>query len=882
MLKVALKDLFARKRRMVTTAIAIILGISFLSGTQLLSAALSDSIKGLIGDVYENIDAVVRSPDSQDTPFGQSLRNPVPAELVEQIDAVDGVKGAQGVVEGVGPQLIGKDGKVFGSAFGPPTIVYNAFESGVLSIGKLIEGRDPTAPDEVSLDFDTTTALGLGLGDEVKVATLQEGTESFTLVGIGGLGEDGEKSTGARPMTFTTETAMRLMDQPGQYNYIAVVGDEGIDQTELTARLAEALPSEQILTGQAFTDESAESIAQFVGILNTFVSVFGYIALFIAIFIIYNTFSITVAQRTRETALLRAIGARRKQVLAATLFEALIIGLIAAVGGLLVGLALAAVLLQAVGSMFTVDSVVPPLSLGTVLFALITGVVVTMVSAIAPAIRSTKVPPVAAMSEVAVDRTGVSLARKIWGAALLVVGVGLILAGVFGADSLDQPLIFVGIGAAITLMTVAIVVGPVIAAPVSKVIAAIIPGRSIATQLAGENAARNPRRTAATAAALTIGVTLVVVISVLASSIKSSVDSALDSSIKADLVIASAQIGALGSIPASVEPQVEAVPGVKVASPVRFGLLRLLDDAAKKHATTDDEALAGLTGAGDSAPPGQDEFTLGIDPESWFDVVDAGEIEGSISDLGPDTLAVSKFYAEDRDWKLGDEIPVFFAATGEKQLKVAVIYSTEVGDSALLLPMATFEPNMLQVFNSDYQIYVALDEGADLATVTADINKVLADLPTVVVQNLREFIEAQVAPFDTFLAIIYGLLGLAIFIALIGIGNTLSLSVLERTRELGVLRAVGMSRKQLRRMIRREAGIIALFGTLLGIGLGVALAWALTIAVSAGIPQAVNLNLPVVQLIVIAVIAAGAGVLAAILPARRAAKLDPLEAIASV
>lgn len=879
MLRVAFKDLLARRRRLVTTAIAVILGIAFLAGTQLLSAALSESIDELVDDIYEPVDAVVRSPDAQESPFGQALRNPVPSDLVDRVKAVDGVAAAAGMVENVGPQLIGPDDKVIGGSFGPPTLVYNWIDEPELQLGKIIEGGPPTADDDVVLDFATVEDLGAALGDEVRITNLESGVEAFTLVGVIGLGEDGTRSTGARPMLFTTPTAMRLLGQPDQYNYITVAAEEGLSQEELADALAEALPDQQTLTGAAFVEESQESVSFFVDILTVFVSVFGYIALFVAVFIIYNTFSITVAQRTRETALLRAIGAKRRQVLAATLFEALVIGLIAAIGGLIVGLALAWVLLRVLGGLFTIDTGVPPLGVGTVVFAVVVGVVVTVISAIAPAIRSTRVPPIAALSDVAIDRSGLSLSRRIWGTVLVLIGIALIFVGV-SVDLEVDSIAVVGLGAAVLLASIAVVVGPAIASPVSRGLARIVAPRSTTVgRLAGENAARNPRRTSATAAALTIGVTLVVLIAVVASSIKTSVNESFSSSTQADFVVASASVASLGNIPRDVAEQVAALDDVAVSSALRFGMFRLLDDAAAAQAQ-ESPVLDGTAGALDTAPPGQDEFLIGVDPRTWFQVVDPGAIDGSLDDLDESSLLVSRFYAEDRGWELGDTVPVFFAASGQKDLTVDVIFDNPMGDTEVIVPMETFEANMLPPFNVDVQIYVQATDGADLVELRSQLDEIVADIPTVVIQDLAEYIETQTAPFDTFLAIVYGLLGLAVVIALIGIANTLSLSVFERTRELGMLRAVGMSRRQLRRMIRLEAGIIAAFGSLLGVALGVGLSAALTAAISSGAPGgSITYHLPVGQLVVIAAVASMAGVLAALLPARRAARLDPLTAI---
>ena len=881
MFRVALKDLLARKRRLVTTGLAIVLGIAFLTGTQLLSATLSDSIESLIGDVYDGIDGVVRSPDKQETPFGQPLRTPVPASLVEQVAAVDGVRVAEGFVESTGPQLLDENNKVVGGGFGPPMLVYNWVQDDELRTGKLTDGRGPTADDEIALDFSTVEDLGVATGDQVTLVTTQQGQENFELVGVLGLGPDGTEASGAKPMFFTTATAMRLADQPDQFNFVAVAAGDGVSEKQLADNLVSTLPDQQVLTGAAFTEENQQSISQFVDILGVFVSVFGYIALFVAIFIIYNTFSIIVTQRTRETALLRAIGARRRQVLGATMLEAVVVGLLAAVFGLLFGVALAAALIKLVGNFFTVSNGVPSLSVGIVVSAVLIGVIVTVLSALIPAWRSSKVPPIAALSETSVDHSDLSLSRKIWGSVLFVGGVALIGTGLANAG--PDPLVFVGVGAAAVLLSVAVILGPLIAAPVSRALARVFAFRGdTASRLAGENAARNPKRTASTAAALTIGVTLVVVIAIVASSIKATFDATVSDSVKADFVVATASVTSFGAIPVGLRKEVQNTPGVQFASPVRFSFIRLLDDASKENASAAEEIPAGLVGAEDNAPEGDDEFVLGVDPDTWFEVIDNGKLQGSVTDLDEGTMAANNDYAEERGWKLGDTIPVYFGATGEKELELALLFENNIGQGEIYLPLATFEPNALPTFNVDAQIYVTAEEGADNVAVGKALDELVADLPTVQIQNLQEFVEAQTAPINTFLGIVYGLLALAIVIALIGIANTLSLSVLERTRELGLLRAVGMSRRQLRRMIRTEAAIIAVLGTLMGLVIGILFSIALTAAISADSPGLFTYRLPLVQLVVITITAALAGIVAAWLPARRASNLDVLKAVSSV
>ncbi|MEX0768869.1 MAG: FtsX-like permease family protein [Microthrixaceae bacterium] len=881
MFKVALKDILARKRRLVTTGLAIILGIAFLTGTQVLSGVLKNSIESLVGTAYVGFDAVVRSPDEQDLGFGQKLRSPVPESLANEVDQVSGVRNALGVVETTSAQLVGTNGKIVGSNFGPPTIVYNWLEDPQLQVGKLIEGRQPAALDEIVLDFSSAKDAGYKLGDQVTISA-QTGSEKFSLVGLMGLGENGDLAGGAKMLHFTTPTAQRLGKLPEEFSYIAVAAEEGTSQATLANGLAAALPDEQIVTGEKFTRENQKSVSQFVDILTTFVSVFGYVALFVACFIIYNTFSILVAQRTKETALLRAIGAKRKQVLLAIVLEAVLVGLVASVLGLIGGVLLASVLKTLVGTFFTVQPGIPTLSAGAVATAFIVGVGVTVLSGLVPAWRSTKVPPIAALTDISVDRSSVSRARVIWGTLFLLGGIALLALGL--ADAGPNPLVLFGCGAVLFLVSVAVVLGPLIAAPFSRfLIWPFTRGSAITPRLAGENAARNPRRTAATAAALTIGVTLVTLIAVMASSIKASVESTVNSTISADFVINSSTFSIGTGIPTTAVVQARQVPGVQLASPVRFAPLRLTDEYSQKQAATKSgPAQANPFGAPDAAPPGEDTFVLGIEPQTYFKVNDVGTLQGSPKDMLPGTFGAELKEADKHGWKLGDKVPMYFARTGVQELELALTFDQGSGGGSYLLPLETFEANVLALFNTDFVVYVKAEPGADLAQVRTQLDAIVADSPAISVQDLGEFADAQTAPFDTFLAVVYGLLGLAVIIALIGIANTLSLSVLERTRELGLLRAVGMSRKQLRRTVIGESMIIAVLGTVIGLVIGIIFSFALSVVISADSPGLFKYTLPTGQLVIITIVAALAGVLAALAPAWRASRLDVLKAVSSV
>ena len=883
MFRVALKDLLARKRRLFTTGIAVMLGIAFLSGTQVLSSVLNDSIDSLISDVYEGYDAVVRSPDADSVGFGQAIRTPLPGATVDQVEGVQGVRVAEGVIETTTAQLVGSDGEVVGSDFGPPTLVTNWLEDESLRLGRLTEGRGPTAAGEIALDFSSADAAGYAVGDDVTVGG-PEGTETFELVGLVGLGRDGTRSSGAKVLVFDTAEAQRLGQMPDQFSYIAVAGTDELSETDLANYLAGALPEYQVLTGEQFTAESADAISQFVDILTTFVSVFGWVAIVVACFIIYNTFSILVAQRTRETALLRAIGARRRQVLSATLLEAMIVGLVASVVGMLFGVLLAWGMKWAMGNFFSVQPGLPPLTVSAVLLAFLIGVGVSVLSSLVPAWRSTRVPPIAALTDVAIDRSDLSKGRVVWGALTLLLGAALLTLGL--ADVGPNPLFELGAGAFFILVTLSLILGPLIAAPISRVLARPFSlGGRVTGRIAGENAARNPKRTAATAAALTIGVTLVSLIAILASSVKTSVDAAVNDSIAADYVVSAGTFAFGVGVPPDRVEQIAALDDVAVASPVRFSPIRLLDAYAQRKAAeqpaSSPDPTGGPAGTQDQAPPGQDDFALGIDPSSFFDLIDLGTLEGSTDDLTDGTFATIARVAEERGWRQGDVVPFYFARTGVQDLRLEVIAERDVGQGSYFLPLETFESNVQPMFDLDVLVYVEAAEGADLDSLRTQLDAIVEDLPKVEVQDLAQYAEAQTGPIDSFLNVIYALLGLAVVIALIGIANTLSLSILERTRELGLLRAVGMSRGQLRNSVLIESTIIAVFGTLMGLVLGIGFSFALSIRLAGDNPELFRFHLPLVQLVVIVVIAALAGVVAAVLPAWRASRLDVLRAISS-
>jgi putative ABC transport system permease protein len=887
MLRVAFKDLMARKRRLVTTGIAVILGIAFLSGTQLLGGVLNDSIDNLISDAYSGYDAVVRSPQVQESSFGE-FRPPVDADLVDQVRTADGVRAAYGIIEAPTVQVVGSDGKVVGSGFGPPTLVYNWIDDPIRP-GVLTEGRGPQADDEMAMDFTTAANNDFVIGDRVKVVGQQQ-TREFILVGLLGLGEDGDRVSGVKPLYFTDAVAQDLAGSPGQFSYVAVGAADGVTQEQLAESVAEVVPDQQVITGEQFTEENSDQIAQFVGILTTTVTVFGVIALVVASFIIYNTFSIIVAQRTRETALLRAIGAHRRQVILATLIEAALVGLIASVVGLIGGTLLATGIKSLLGTAVTVEGGVTLPTSGTFAIAFGVGIVVTSLSAVIPAIRGSRVPPIAAMTEVSVDRTDLSVPRRVWGILFVVSGVALSALGL--TSSVSNELQFVGAGLLCILISVAVILGPLLAGPASRALSwPFRAGGSVTARLASENAARNPRRTAATAAALTVGVTLVVVIAVLATSIKSSVSDEIEGALgEVDLIVSAGQFSFIG-VPPEVAGTAGDIEGVREVSPVKFGFLRLLDDEGRRRAaeagqsnpTVEEDPAASVFGVGDDAPEGEDVVANGFEPSNYFDLVDLGEIIGDPEEAPGSALVARAAIAEERGWSVGDTIPAYFASTGIQDLTLVATYSDGLGpEDNYYLSNETIAANAPPGFDIDFAVYIATDADPEVrASVQSQLESLTEDRPDVVVQDRAEFVASQTAFIDVFVAVVYGLLALAVIIALIGIANTLSLSVLERTREFGLLRAVGMSKRQLRWAVRGEAAIVAVFGALLGMVVGIAFAIALAAALTADDPGLLTLKLPISQLVVITVLAALAGIVAAILPARRAARMDVLQAIST-
>jgi putative ABC transport system permease protein len=668
-----------------------------------------------------------------------------------------------------------------------------------------------------------------------------------TIAGIATFGT-ADGTLGATQVLFTTNAAQRLVGKPGQFDSIGAVAAEGVSQTALRDRLAGALGGRaEAITGKQLTEENQTAVRRGLRFFNAFLLTFAVVALLVGSFIIYNTFSIIVAQRGRELALFRAVGASRRQVLGAVLVEAFAVGIVASVLGMLAGVGVAA-LLKGLLAAFGVD-----IPAGGIVFTgktavtgIVAGVGVSAASAFFPARRGARVPPVAAMRDLAVEPVRLRR-RTIVGALVTAVGAALLLGGLFGTAP-NKPAA-VGLGATVVFFGVA-VLGPVFARPVGRLIGAPLPRlRGIAGTLARENAIRNPKRTASTAAALMIGVGLVGFITIFAASAKTSINESIDKAFLGDYVVDSGTFG-FGGLSPKLAEQLRALPEVRAAAGFRIAQAKI---------------------------DGGTHYVGGVDPVTFGSIIDLDVASGSLADLTGDTLAVDSATARSKGWHVGDEVPALFAKTGAKTLRIAAIYRRADAGGQFLVSLPTYEANFVQQF--DGRIFVSRAAGTSTAAARTAVERVTAAYPNAKLQDQTEFKAAQSAQINALLGLIYVMLALAVVIALMGIANTLALSIFERTRELGLLRAVGMTRSQLRTTVRWESVIIALFGTLLGLTIGLFFGWALVAALkSQGFD---HLTVPVGQLAFVVLVAALAGVAAAVLPGRRAARLDVLEAIAA-
>ena len=857
MFKIVLQGLFARKLRLVTTALAVILGVAFTAGTLVLTDTLTSIFNDLSAGVYKGTNAVVRAKAVFNGPnnIGE-VRPMIDAALVPALSHVPGVAAAEGSVLGY-TRLIGKDGTPIGNpTSGAPTLGGNWGTVQALNPFHLVAGHAPQAPDEVVIDKHSATVGHLAVGDTTTVL-VNGPPRRVRISGISGFGT-ADSPAGASVVQFTTPVAQLLVAAPGKFSSISFVAGPGVSQQQLVSNLQRVLPpGTEAVTGATAIKETQDTFQKGLSVFSKFFLIFAVVAVLVGAFIILNTFAITVAQRTRENGLFRALGASKRQVLGSVLIEAAAVGLIAALIGLAAGVAVAAglkALLSAIGLGLPGGGLV--LNARTVILSLLLGIGVTLVAAISPARKAAKVPPVAAMQEATVGSTGYgSKQRVIVGIAILVLGVAALFTGLFG----HPPNAFLVVGAGVLLVFLAVsVLGRTIALPLSRAIGSPLPRiKGVTGTLARENTMRNPKRTAASASALMIGVGLIAFITIFASSIKASINASIDRSFAGDFVINSGA-GATGGVDPALAQKLTTLPQVAAATGERLGSMVIL---------------------------GQATMIAAVDPRTAGQIFNVSPVQGSIGALGADSIAVYKDDATKHHLTLGSPVSVVFRDTGPKTLRVALIYGdNQAAPSAFagsktsyFLGTPAYDANFAAP-HYDSQVLVKKAPGVTTAAALAAVKQLSAQYAIgATVQDQAAYKADQTKTINQLLALVYVLLALAILIALLGIGNTLALSIFERTRELGVMRAVGMTRSQLRSTIRWESVIIALQGTLLGLLVGIFFGWAL---VRAQKNQGITVfSLPYLTLVIVIVLAGLAGVAAAILPSRRAAKLNILHAI---
>ncbi|HUP73616.1 MAG TPA: FtsX-like permease family protein [Acidimicrobiales bacterium] len=837
MFRLTIKQLAAKKLRLLTTATAVLLGVAFLAGTLVLTDTIGRTLDSVLADANAGTDAYVRGTSELEVGFGEA-RPRIDASVADQVRRADGAHDVAVRISGYA-QLVDKTGTPIGDPEAAPMFGFNWVTVDDLNPYRIATGHAPGNDDEIVIDKHSADAAGYRPGDRATVLT-KSAPREFTISGIAKFGT-ADSPGGASAVLFTDAVAQHLLGETGKVDGIAVTAASGTSQAQLVASIEQFVGSDvQVITGAALTAEDQRAVADSFEFFNMFMLIFAAVAVFVGAFIINNTFSITVAQRTREMALLRAIGANRRQVLRSVLAEAVVVAILASTAGLAIGIGVAFGLEAMLASFgFDVPDGPTVVSGRTIVVSLTVGVLVTLASAFLPARRAARVAPIAALRETALDSSGGSKRRAAAGLAVTTAGVAALLAGL-GGDEVS----LVGLGAFTVFIGVSIL-GPVLARPVTRLLGSPLPRlRGVSGALARQNAMRNPKRTARTAASLMIGVGLVGFITIFAASVKTSVSSSLGRDYLGTHIVESGAYDSTAGVSPDLAASLRGRKGVEVVTASRV-------------------TRAAVDGMGRTDFYAFDAATVG-------QVTDLGTVQGDVRTLGADGIAVFAEEAAAKGWKLGDSVPVTFV-TGTKPFLVRAIFdNSEEWLGKEFVGLAAFEANLPTQL--DFRIYVSASDANAL-------HDAAAAYPSVEVLDKKGFIDAINADIDKMLGLIYAMLALAIVIALLGIANTLALSIFERTRELGLLRAVGMAKAQLRATARWEAVLIALFGTSLGLGVGTFFGWAMVRAMSdQGITE---LSIPTGSLIVVTVVAAAAGVGAAIMPARRAARLNVLKAIAS-
>ncbi|MEV6106184.1 FtsX-like permease family protein [Streptomyces sp. NPDC051940] len=840
MLRTALRNVLAHKARLLMTVLAVLLGVAFVAGTLVFTSTVSDAYTKSAEKGYDHVDVQLRPDDDADE--GRPGRAPALTQgLLDEAAALPGAEHATGVVSGFAA-LADKKGKLIGQGWSTTGANYYGTDDARYPMK---EGEAPDTAGEIAIDAKTADRAGYEVGDTARMS-VDGPVREERITGIFTT-DDGNVAAGGTLVLFDTKTAQKLFAAPGEYSSIELSAKEGTSQAQLKAQAQRILPAEaEAQTGQKLADDQAEAIKNGTSNLRTAMLVFAAISLFVGIFLIANTFTMLVAQRTKELALLRAVGASRRQVTRSVLIEAFAVGALASLVGLGGGVGIGAALRSAMSGLGTTVPDGPlVISPSTVLISLVVGTVVTVLAAWLPARRAAKIPPVAAMSSVHAAATTKSLVVRNTIGSLLAGSGGALVIAATGMDDGKAPM---GLGAALLLIGV-FVLTPLLSRPVIALAAPVLRVFGVSGTLARQNAVRNPRRTSATASALMIGLTLVTGLTVIGGSMANAIDKMATDAMKADYQIR--MTGGSGTLSPEVEQQVRTLDGVTASSPLRNVPVRI---------DGDDEYLTGLSGK--DAP----------------ELIDFEFTAGSFAGLTGGNAIVDKDTAADKGWKLGDSIPVTWQDGQQGDLRISGIYQGNEMVRGIMVDTAAVDSHLDRP--TDMAIFVKTADGVSDATKDS-LEKALGSNPAIQVMDKQDVSDSIAGFFNMMLNILYGLLGMAVVVAVLGVINTLAMSVFERSQEIGMLRAVGLDRRGVKRMVRLESLTISLFGGVLGIGLGVFLGWAVgELIINSGLSTYSHV-LPWGRLALFLTLAGLVGVIAALWPARRAARLNMLSAIKS-
>ncbi|WP_067900885.1 ABC transporter permease [Nocardia vaccinii] len=834
MRKVALRNLAAHKVRLALTVLSVILGTAFIAGSFVFTDTLQSTFNGIFADQAKGVD--VRVGPKERVSLG------VPLDVVDKITATPGVRAVAPAVQG--PIVLLQDGHAVQTG-GAPSLgqSYLPPDKAVAEPQKMVAGTAPSQPGQIAINSGGAQRAGLSVGDRTEILVPAKGNIAVTVSGIYTVASD---SGGFIQVLFDDAQARDLFTDGQHVGYVDVGVTPGVSADTVRDRLSRVLPDYKVLDGDQVRADLKEQVGNALKFVNYFLLAFGAIALLVGTFIIYNTFSMIVAQRLRELALLRAVGASRRQVGLSVVAEAAIIGLIGSALGLACGIALA----------FGLSGLLNAFDLGlptgamqvqprTVLAALGIGLVVTVGSAYAPARRAAKIPPVEAMREEFASIGDSLRLRTGIGVGLAVLGVVLVVLG--ARHTGGNAALTVGIGAAAMIFAV-LFASPSLSRPVLAALGVLVRPFGPIGHMARNNAVRNPRRTAATAFALTLGLMLVSAIGMLGSSAKASVSDVVDRGVKADYILTGPQ---LVGVPVGAGPAARSVAGVRDVVAFRGVQMKIGEDAV-----------------------------YGVSPDAPMSPVLNYEIRSGGYTLGDNDIQVSETEAGKRDWHAGEQVQLTSMDNKKFTVTVSGIYKDTQLLGSMVVSSALYDQVMPVAFRSDVVVLITAAPGADLTLMRQNLVKATEKYVVVQVENRDEFKGTQGRQIDTMLAILYGLLALAVVIAVLGIVNTLALSVVERRREIGMLRAVGMQRPQVRRSIYLESMLIAVFGALVGVllGLGLGVGFLRTLS-DLGIS---TITVPWIQIVLMLVGSGVVGVLAAVWPGIRAARTPPLAAIADL